>query len=309
MTQLNLMALRHSAFYSPFLMTMAGGHLKQAGFDVTYTVQTADNLVVDRLLDGSCHVAQSAVAAGFSALENKNSESNDTENKDTENNQPDSIFHFAQINSRDGFFIAGRSADTQFTWQKLIGKEVLVDHFFQPLAMLKFALFKQGISMDQLKVIDAGDVNQIDTAFRNGIADYVHQQGPAPQQLQADGLATVVASVGEAIGPVAFSSLAATAEWLESDMARTFLDIYKQSLQQCQQESSEEIARQLHSYGFLKETDFNVLSNTIDTYKNLGTWNHDGTIGQQEYETLLNIFQHSQFITKRHPFHSLVRTI
>ena len=46
-------------------------------------------------------------------------------------------------------------------------------------------------------------------AFRSGAGDYVHLQGPAPQQLEADGVGHVVASVGEAIGPVAFSSLCA----------------------------------------------------------------------------------------------------
>lgn len=92
MTQLKLMALRHSAFYSPYLMTMAGGHLKRAGFDVDYRVQTPDNLVRDRLLDGSCHVSQSAVAASFADF-NRNPA------------DPGPVRHFAQINSRDGFLL------------------------------------------------------------------------------------------------------------------------------------------------------------------------------------------------------------
>ena len=38
-------------------------------------------------------------------------------------------------------------------------------------------------------------------AFRKGEGDYIHQQGPAPQQLEHDKVGHVVASVGEAIGP------------------------------------------------------------------------------------------------------------
>jgi len=288
------MALRHSAFYSPYLLTMAGGYLKDAGLNANYIVQTPDNLVRDRLLDGSCHVSQSAVAAGFSALEN---------------NTPDNIRHFAQINSHDGFFIASRQPCKTFNWNDLVGKDVLVDHFFQPLAMFKYALHKKNISLDSLNVINAGDVTQIDSSFRNGIGDFVHQQGPAPQQLEADGLATVVASVGEAIGPVAFSSLCATEDWLQTEMAATFFSAYKASLKQCKQDDADNIAKQLHNYGFLTDINFDVLRNTISTYQALGCWNHDGQIGKPEYQTLLDVFKYSDLITIEHEFEKLVATV
>lgn len=298
MSQLNLMALRHSAFYSPYLMTMAGGYLKGAGFNTTYTVQTADKPVKDSLLNGQCHISQSAVAAGFDSLEN---------------NQADSIRHFAQINSRDGFFIAARhnmsSANQNFKWHDLIGKNILVDHFFQPMAMFKYALYKKQLSLSDINIIDAGDVAQIDLSFRKGTADFVHQQGPAPQQLQADGIANVVASIGDAIGPIAFSSLCANNEWLHTDMAAEFFAIYKTALEYCQQNDASDIARQLQNYGFLIDIDFSVLSATIKTYQQLNCWNHNGTIKNSEYETLIDVFEYSRLITRRHRYASLIETI
>ncbi len=291
MTRLNLMALRHSAFYSPYLMTMAGGHLKRAGFEVNYQVQTPDNLVRDRLLDGSCHVSQSAVAASFATL----------------NLSPaDPIRHFAQINSRDGFFIASRAPCADFNWQELIGRTILVDHFFQPLAMFRYALHKQNIDESTLHIIDAGDVNQIDAAFRAGHGDFVHQQGPAPQQLEADGLAQVVASVGDAIGPVAFSSLCAHQDWLGTDMAATFFAVYQQALQQCNEESPQSLARQLQTYGFLKEINSAVLASTIATYQVLGCWNHQGQIETAEFETLLDVFSYSGLLAQRPRYAQLI---
>ena len=294
MKKINLMALRHSAFYSPYLMTMAGGHLSDAGLEANYVVQTPDNLVRDRLLDGKCDVSQSAVAAGFTALEN---------------NSLDSIRHFAQINSRDGFFIASRQPCNNFEWTDLVGRDVVIDHFFQPLAMLKYALYKKNINIDSLNIIDAGDVAQIDSTFRNGTGDFVHQQGPAPQQLEADGLATVVASVGEAIGPVAFSSLCSTEAWLQTDMAGAFYNAYKASLKQCKHDEAKNIAKQLHDYGFLVDTNFDVLCNTISTYQSLGCWNHNGQISKQEYQTLLDVFKYSNLITDNHDYEKLVTTI
>ena len=294
MKKINLMALRHSAFYSPYLMTMAGGYLSDNNLEASYVVQTAGNLVRDRLLDGSCDVSQSAVAAGFSALENSS---------------PDNIRHFAQINSRDGFFIASRQPYNNFEWRDLVGKDIIIDHFFQPLAMLKYALHKKNINIDSLSVIDAGDVSQIDSTFRNGKGDFVHQQGPAPQQLEADGLATVVASVGEVIGPVAFSSLCATEDWLQTDMAGAFYNAYKASLKQCRHDDAKNIAKQLHDYGFLVDINFDVLRNTISTYQTLGCWNHDGQINKDEYQTLVDVFKYSNLITKNHDYEKLVTTI
>lgn len=291
------MALRHSAFYSPYLMTMAGGHLKEAGFAVNYVVQTPDNLVKDNLLNGSCHISQSAVAAGFSSLETK---------------QTDEIRHFAQINSLDGFFIASRQKNmdkkNEFDWNQLSGKTILADHFFQPMAMLKYALFKKGIDEQNINIIDAGDVKQIDVSFRGGLGDFVHQQGPAPQQLEFEGKASVVASVGEAVGKIAFSSLCSTQQWLDSDTAKAFFKIYQFSLQQCQQSEANEIAVCLQNYGFFKDINKSVLSNTIKTYQTLGCWDHNGSIGHEEYEKLLDVFEYSQLITQRHPYEALIKS-
>ncbi|MFW2374248.1 MAG: hypothetical protein ACN4GM_14070, partial [Gammaproteobacteria bacterium] len=70
MSRIKIMALRHSAFYSPLLMTMAGGFLKQQGLDYEYQLATPDNTVPDNIRSGQCQLAQSAVATSFSELEN-----------------------------------------------------------------------------------------------------------------------------------------------------------------------------------------------------------------------------------------------
>ena len=281
------MALRHSAFYSPLLMTMAGGFLADEGLEPSYAVQTPENTVVDNIHNGGCHLAQSAVATSFA---------------DLEQSKVIDIVHFAQINARDGFFIAARESDDDFTWEKLKGKKVLVDHFFQPMAMLKYGLHQQGVDFDSLIVIDAGDVNAIDQAFRSGEADYVHQQGPAPQQLEHEHLGHVVASVGDAVGPVAFSSLCASREWLETDMASAFMRAYVKSLNYVMNAPADEIAAKEQQYGFFQDIDSGVLSSTVKAYQQMGCWQADPTISQQSYENLLSVFLFNKAITKKHDY-------
>jgi NitT/TauT family transport system substrate-binding protein len=285
MAKINIMALRHSAFYAPFLLTMSGGYLKQQGLEYSYAVQTPGNLITDAIRNGTAHLSQSAVATSFAALES---------------GQECDIVHFAQINERDGFFIASRDKDTEFNWHKLAGKNVLVDHLFQPVAMLRYGLHKQGVDMNSLNVIDAGDVSQMDTVFRSGQGDYIHQQGPAPQQLEKEGLAHVVGAVGDIVGPVAFSSICASREWLTTDMAQAFMQAYRQARQFVIESPATDVAGILSPQ--LPDIDIDVLVSTIDVYKKLGCWTANVNITADAYDNLLAVFMHSDLISSQYPY-------
>ena len=291
MSKINIMALRHSAFYSPLLMTMAGGFLKQQGLEFSYVVATPDNTVVDNIQRGTCDLSQSAVATGFSDLEQ--GVSND-------------IVHFAQINQRDGFFIAAREQDNDFSWNKLKNRKVMVDHFFQPYAMLKYGLNNKGLSFDDFEVIDAGNVDQIEQAFRDCVGDYVHMQGPTPQQLESDGVAYVVAAVGDAVGPVAFSSLCANREWLATDEARAFMKAYSQSLNYVIEAPAEEISAREYEAGYFPGIDKKILTDTIQAYKQLGCWNTSPLISRSSYENLLDVFQFNNLISQRYEYDQII---
>lgn len=289
MTPIHISALRHSAFYSPLLYTIGSGLLQAQGLEPHYAPATPENPVPEGIRSGRVHLAQSAVAASFAELE--------------QGIEPD-IVHFAQINERDGFFLAARGAEPGFQWQDLVGRQVLVDHFFQPLAMFKYACHLKGVDYEAIDVVDAGDVAAIDQAFRAGRGDYVHQQGPAPQQMQQDGVGHVVASVGEVIGQVAFSSLCASREWLQTDMALAFMAAYTEGRQQVIQRPADEVAAVVQP--FLPDIQPQVLSATIAAYQAMGTWSPQVAIPHAAYETLLDVFLYSGVISRRHPYEAAV---
>lgn len=291
-TKIHIMAFRHSAFYSPLLLTMAGGYLRDAGLEHSYEVATPQRTIPDSLRDGSCHVAQFAVAVGFGELER--------------GEHRDDLVHFAQINERDGFFIAGRKPEPNFKWTDLRGKSVLVDHLFQPKAMLSYALHRHGLALSDLRVVDAGDVQAMDRAFRNGEGDYVHQQGPAPQQLEHDGVGHVVAAVGDVIGPIAFSSLYASRAWLRTEMARAFMHAYRSARDYARSAPAAEIAARTAEAGFFPGIDREVLVRTVAAYQQLGCWSGDAAISRAAYEKLLDVFEFNALITRRHPYEALI---
>jgi NitT/TauT family transport system substrate-binding protein len=279
---------RFSAFYSPLIATFAGGFLKEEGFAPTHSIAAAGKSAIAGLLDGSVQVAQSAPSQGFGPLE--------------KGQQPPAL-HFAQINERDGFFITARKPDPHFTWAKLATGKILVDHGGQPLAMFKYACHLKGLDWNALVVVDAG-AETMDRAFRDGTGDYIHQQGPAPQQLEHDGVGHVVAQVGDAIGPLAFSSLAATRAWLATDAARRFTRAYRKARAWLIATPAAEVAKT--EAAFFPDIHRDVLTLTIATYQKLGCWTPHIEITRPAFEVALDVFEHSGLITRRHKYDEVI---
>lgn len=285
MNDIHIQFTRFSAFYSPLISTMSGGFLEEEGLRPRHSVAPPGKSAIDALVDGSAQVAQSALSQGLSALEK---------------GETPAAVHFAQINEKDGFFLTGREPDPDFRWDRLRGKKVLVDHGGQPLAMFKFACHRAGLDYDAIESIDAGNGAAMDKAFREGKGDYIHQQGPAPQQLEHDGVGYVVASVGEVIGPCGFSSLAAAREWLDSDTADAFMRAYRKTRKYINETPAKEIAKA--EAGFFPDTPVEVLTKTIADYQKLGCWTPHVEITEAAYEVTLDVFEHVGRLKTRHPY-------
>jgi len=274
-----------SAFYSPLISTMSGGFLKAEGLDPEWSVSPPGSSALDALKNGSAHVVQSALSQGFTSL--------------NQGETPAAV-HFAQVNEMDGFFLTAREPDPAFAWKKLEGAEVVMLKGGQPLAMFKYACHEAGIDFSKIKPIYPGGTAQIDQAFRRGQGQYVHQQGPFPQQLQADGVGHVVAQVGKQIGPCGFSSLAATRDWLRGDMAKRFIRAYKKTRIYMNETPAAEIARAEKSY--FPEIDEKVLADCIATYQQLGCWTPHVEITPAAYERTLDIFEYNGLLKQRYRY-------
>ena len=285
MTSINIQFTRFSAFYSPLISTISGGFLAEEGLEPTHSVAPAGKSAIDALVEGSAHVVQSALSNGLASRER---------------GETPPARHFAQINEKDGFFLTAREPDAEFSWKKLRGKKILVDHGVQPIVMFRYACHRSGINLDELEVVDAGTSPEMDAAFRNGRGDYTHQQGPAPQQLEHEGVGHVVASVGDAIGPCGFSSLAATEEWLESDMAKAFMRAYRKTRTYINETPAESIAAAEAS--FFPNIDREVLVHTLATYQKLGCWSPHVEITKPAYEVTIDVFEHAGRIKTGHPY-------
>lgn len=282
MISVHVRFLRYSAFYTPLLLTLESDDLRREGFVTTFDKVEPGRTIEDGFRQGTIQVAQSAPAVSFrSALAG----------------HAPAYRHFAVMNVRDGFFLAARDASSLFDWRSLEGKTVLVDHFFQPFALFQTALRRRGVDISKVEIVDAGSVAEIEAAFRAGKGDFVHLQGPAPQQLEQEGLARVVASIGEAAGPLAFSSLAASPAWLETSEAKVFMRAFRRARAVCRVTPPAELAKRVAPY--LEGVGLPALTETLRAYQALGTWEGDEAITRELFEETADKFIQVGYIASR----------
>lgn len=287
--KIRILVSRHSTFYSPVIAAVTAGFLAEEGLEPEYRVLPRGQTARDMIRKGEVDVVQAAVSSSWGPLEK---------------GEQDLAVHFAQINQRDGFFLTGREPDPDFQWKKLEGRTLLADHGAQPLIMLEYAAHCQGVDWSRITVIDAGSVEEIDAAFRSGRGDYVHQQGPSPQQLEVEGIGYVVAAVGDAMPAVAFSSLMASRDFLQTETANAFTRAYRRARSWVTGSSAEEIADR--EAALFPGTAREALSKSITRYQALGCWEGDIRIPRELYEQALDVFAHGAAISARHAYEEVV---
>ena len=288
MTHLKIMVSRHSAFYSPLIATISGNFLDQYGISASYHISDKGN-TIEEVGSGNMDIGQAAVSGSWSYLENI---------------QKPPVTHFAQINSYDGFFILGRKELDFFSWDEITKGKFLFVHGGQPEAMLRYALSKKGIDLDRVDKIFSNGGEEMMKQWDDGIADFFHEQGAYPQQLEYENKGKILGSVGQVIGPVAFSSLICSWDWVRSDIYYKFIEAYAKAREWVNTAEPFEVAEIEKDY--FPNISIESISKAIEFYQKLGTWDKDIKIEPELYEKALDVFEFSNLIKSRYDYDDVV---
>ena len=288
MTHLKIMVSRHSAFYSPLIATISGNFLDQYGISASYHIADKGN-TIEEVGNGNMDIGQAAVSGSWSYLENM---------------QKPPVTHFAQINSYDGFFILGRKELDFFSWNEITKGKFLFVHGGQPEAMLRYALSKKGIDLDRVDKIFSNGGDEMMKQWDDGIADFFHEQGAYPQQLEYENKGKILGSVGQVIGPVAFSSLICSWDWVRTDIYYKFIEAYAKAREWVNTAEPFEVAEIEKDY--FPNISIESISKAIEFYQKLGTWDKDIKIEPELYEKALDVFEFSNLIKSRYDYDDVV---
>src|SRR5712691_5874781 len=247
----------YTPFYAPLAAGAALGHFREEGLDVRWQPAAAfGKSAIQALLDGSIEITLSGLMRSF----------------DLADREGILLPHFAEVCSRSGFFLLGREPMPGFRWPDLAGKTVIgFAEAPTPWQCMLTVLRRNGVDPATVRIERDRPGPEALAAFRGGHGDFFEQTQPIVEQLVAGGEAHVVASMGEATGPVPFTSYMTTPDFL--DIAR------------------------------------GMLARAVGRFSRQDTWARDPVLRRPGFDYLKEILQSGGFISRKtHRYENLVNT-
>jgi len=286
-----------SVLYAPAYAAITKGYFKDAGIDVELTTGGAGDKTMAALLSGSADIA---LAGPETAIYVLNSDSTTKARI------------FCGLTSTDGFMLMGRTKVDKFDWSALKGKNILgFRPGSTPLLFLEEALRMNGINPET----DVNLVNNTAPAARVGSwlagqNDYGIFTEPDPAQLELDGKAYFMASVGGTVGFADYTSFMATDKYNKDNPAliQTWTDVINRALQWTTTASAADIVDAIE--GYFPGVNRQALINATARYQKLRIWKTSPVIEPKAIDRFQDILVHGHVLdeAKRVKFSDLVLT-
>ena len=292
---LRLMETFRTVFYTPIYVTVAGGFLESEGFAVDFaTCPSQFPHPLSALNHGAADIVQSGIMRSIIAAD-WGAESVPR--------------HFAEVNSRDGFFLLGRQPQDEFTWDSCAGSTVIPVGFSpMPWASLQWALRHHGVDPKGVNLIPGLPLNEAIDAFRQGRGDYIHLPEPALEQLLEEGVGYLNAALGPLNGHIAYSSFAATNSFMDrhDDTMHRFVRGYARALNWLAQSDEAEIGKAIQL--FFPDVAGELLVRAVARLKHQGNWPVTPHLAQPQYEGLQEILMAAGMVKEHQPYEKVVTT-
>jgi NitT/TauT family transport system substrate-binding protein len=282
-----------SIFYTPQFVALYGGHFATEGFDVDVRTSSTVVTTTSALIGGTAHVSLGGVMRSL----------------DLADRGGPRLVHFAEVNSRNGFFLLGREPRHPFGWADLAGRTVL--SFAEaptPWQCMLTVLRRHGVDPARVRIERTRPVAEAVAAFRAGHGDFLETGQPYTEALLAEGVAYLAASMGEATGPLPFSSYmtttAALAERCEM-LGRFTRALYRAQRWLAQAPAADIAALIAPAFPDIAP---DIRRAAVARYQAQSTWAVDPILRAPGYEYLQTILLDGGFITRRHRYEDLVDT-
>ena len=290
---LRLMETFRTVFYTPIYVTVAGGFLETEGLDVEFSTCPAQ---FPHPLSALNHQAADIVQSGIMRSIIAADWGGETVPR-----------HFAEINSRDGFFVLGRRPAGDFQWANFADSTIIPVGFSpMPWASFQYALRNHGVEVEGLTLLSGLGLAEAVAAFRSGQADFIHLPEPAVEQLLAEGVGHLSLALGPVNGHIAYSSFAATNRFLESrhDVVQRFVTGYAKALQWLAASDATQVGEAVAS--FFPDTDPELITRAVSRYQSQQTWPANPHLARPQYEGLQDILVAAGMVKERQAYEKVV---
>lgn len=291
--RLTLIEPFRSVFYAPQFVALYRGEFAAEGFDVTLRTAPRAGGTVEALLDGSADVALGGLMRSLDLADRGGGR----------------LPHFAEVNARNGFFLLARRPPPAFSWGDLAGRAVISfagapTPYYCMLAVLR----RHGVDPGRVRFVRDLHGDEAVAAFRAGHADYLEAGQPTAEALVEAGAAHLVASMGDATGPVPFSSYMAAPGRLasETDLFVRFTRAAIRAQRWIAGATAAAIADVIAPA--FPDIPPALCARVVDRYLRQGTWTTPIAIAREGYGRLHDLLLEGGFIRTAHRYEDLVDT-
>ncbi len=294
-TKITLNEVAHSIFYAPMYVAIENGYFAEEGIDLTLVTGFGADKTMTALLTGEADI-------GFMGSES-------TIYTYVGGNE-DYAVNFAQLTQRAGNFVVSRTPIDNFSFDMLIGKNVLGGRpGGMPEMVFEYILLKNNIDPAQDLSIDQSiDFGSTAAAFSGGQGDFTIEFEPHATALEEKGDGYVVASLGEASGYVPYTAFSAKKSYLKEhpDTIQAFTNALQKGMDYTASHTPEEIAKVISPQ--FPETDMDTLITIVTRYYDQNTWKEDLVFTEDAFVLLENILKESKVLEDFVPYEDLVTT-
>lgn len=295
LTKVTLNEVAHSIFYAPMYVAIEEGYFEEEGIDLTLVTGFGADKTMTALLTGEADI-------GFMGSESTiYTYANGTQ---------DYAITFAQLTQRAGNFLVSRTPIDNFSWDMLVGTDVLGGRpGGMPEMVFEYILLKNNIDPKQDVNIDQSiDFGSTAAAFSGGQGDFTVEFEPHATALEQKGDGYVVASLGEDSGYVPYTAFSAKKSYIEEhpEIIQAFTNALQKGMDYVNSHSPEEIAKIIQPQ--FAETDMDTLVTIVKRYHEQDTWKEDLIFSEDAFTLLQNILEESDVLPERVPYDVLVNT-
>ena len=292
---LRLLEVIRTLFYTPIYVSVAGGFLEKEGLDVDFkTCPPEFGHPMAALNQGAADIAQSGIMRSIIA---------------SDWGAETVPVHFAEINSRDGFFVISRTKQDPFQWESLTTAKLIPVGFSpMPWASFQFALRRHGIEPADVDLLTGLDLNEAMTAFREDKAEFIHVPQPAAEQLLDDGSGHLAIALGPENGHLAYSSFAATNHYLatQPETVQRFTVGYANALDWLAAHDATAVGEAVA--GFFPQVSLELVIKSVARLKAQDNWPTNPVLAQPQFENLQDVLIAAGMAKARQPYAKMVRT-
>ncbi len=295
LTPVRLNEVVHSIFYAPQYVALELGFFEDEGLNVELSAGQGADKSMTALLSGGADFALLGMEAGLYVR------AEGAENP---------AVAIAQLTQRAGNFLVSRQEEPDFHWTDLVGKEVIGGRAGgMPQMVLEYILQQQGLN-PQTDVTVTTNIAFESTAgaFTGGVGDYTVEFEPTATKLVQQGAGYIVASLGEATGPLPYTVYMTTQSYLDKnpETVQKFVNAVYRGQEWVASHSPQEVAEAVLPQ--FPDSDAETLAQIIERYQQQDTWAPDPVVNPDAYDFFQSILEAGGQLEQRIPYEDMVVT-